>query len=48
MGHNEEIITLLPNGHGIYFSDILSHRSGLYKSTIDRMRPCFDNGLRVE
>ena len=48
MGYNEEIITLLPNVRGHYFPDILSHRSGLDKSTIDRMRPLFDNGLIIE
>ena len=48
MGHNEETIALLPNGYGLYFLAILSHRSGLDKSALDLMRPLFDNGLRVE
>ena len=41
-------IDLLPNGCGFFFPVIVSHRSVLDKSVIDRMKPLFDNRLHVE
>ena len=32
----------------VFFPDVLSHRSGLDKSTIDLVTPLLDNSLRVE